>query len=121
MGPMEGLVMRLGLSNKGLLAALLLVLLALWSEAALAEGDYDKGARLSIYCAYCHGYDGNPLDASAPRLAGQPVDYIVARIKELQSSGTMHQSMLKAFLTGELDDNDIVNLATFYSRQPVRK
>jgi cytochrome c553 len=113
--------MRLEARKKGLLAALLLVALALWSEAALAAGDYNNGAKLSIYCAYCHGYDGNPLDGAAPRLAGKKVDYIVARIKELERTGKMHQAMHNAFMTGELTDRDVVDLATYFSRQPVRK
>lgn len=99
--------------------ALLLALLALWSTGARAGGDYDAGARKSFYCAYCHGYDGNPLDAKVPRLAGQKADYIVARIKELKVNGQMHPYMAQAFQTGELNDSDVVNLAEFFSRQPV--
>lgn len=99
---------------------LLLALPVLWSGTARAEGDYSAGARKSIYCAYCHGYDGNPIDAAIPRLAGRKAEDIIARIKSLETNGTMHQSMLKAFLTGELGDKDIADLATFFSRQPVR-
>ena len=105
---------------KATLAMSLLAVLALRGGAAQADGDYDAGARKSIYCAYCHGYDGNPLDDSVPRLAGQSPEYIIARIKELRDSGTIHQSMLQAILTGDLDDNDITNLALFFSRQPIR-
>lgn len=103
------------------LTVFLLASLALGSGTVRAEGDYNAGARKSFYCAYCHGYDGNPLDAKTPRLAGQKAEYIVARIKALEASETMHQSMLQAIQTGNLGDADIVNLATFYSRQPVRK
>ncbi len=106
---------------KEILTVLVLALLALWSGTARAGGDYDAGARKSFFCAYCHGYDGNPLDAKVPRLAGQNPEYIISRIKALQTSGTMHQSMMQAFQTGELNDSDVANLATFYARQPVRK
>jgi len=112
--------MKQRISYKVKLTVLLLVLPVLWSGMARAAGDYNAGARKSIYCAYCHGYDGNPLDAKIPRLAGQKAEYIVARIKSLEANGTMHQSMLEAILTGDLGDKDIVDLATFYARQPVR-
>ena len=98
---------------------LLLALLTLWSTTARAGGDYNAGARKSFYCAYCHGYDGNPLDAKVPRLAGKKADYIVARIKELKGNGKMHPPMAQAFKTGELNDSDVANLAEFFSRQPV--
>ncbi|MCP5277813.1 MAG: c-type cytochrome [Thiobacillus sp.] len=103
---------------KELLTVFLLALLALWSTSARANGDYDAGARKSFLCAYCHGYDGNPLDQRVPRLAGRKPDYITNRIKELKATGAMHESMRQAFLTGELSDQDVANLATFYSRQP---
>ena len=112
--------MKQRILGKEMLTVLLLVLPVLWSGMARANGDYNAGARKSIYCAYCHGYDGNPLDAAIPRLAGRNAEYIVARIKSLEANGTMHQSMLKAILTGNLGDKDIVDLATFFSRQPVR-
>jgi len=106
-------------------ALLLLAALALWSPTTNAEGnaggDYDAGARKSFYCAYCHGYDGNPLDQRVPRLAGRKAEDIVARIQELKAKGTMHADMRKAFETGELSDQDVENLATFFSRQPVHR
>lgn len=104
---------------KEVLGMLLLALLALWSGSARAAGDYDAGARKSYFCAYCHGYDGNPLDAKVPRLAGRQSGYIIARIKELKGNGGMHPSMAQAFQAGELNDTDVANLAEFFSRQPV--
>lgn len=106
---------------KELLTVLLLALLAFWSTTARAAGDYDAGARKSFLCAYCHGYDGNPLDNRVPRLAGRQPEYIIDRIKALKASGTMHESMRQALLTGDLGEQDIANLATFFSRQPVHR
>lgn len=102
-------------------ALLMSILLAAASGPLQASGDYNAGARKSLYCAYCHGYDGNSLDAQVPSLAGQPAQHIVRRLKELQKNGTMHQSMQQAVQTAELNDLDIANLATFYSKQPIRK
>ena len=103
------------------LGTLLLTGLALGTGMAQAAGDYNKGAQKAFYCAYCHGYDGNSLDEKTPRLAGQPVAYITGRIKELKNNGGMHPSMEKVLLTGDLTEQDIANLATFYSRQKVRQ
>jgi cytochrome c553 len=112
--------MKQYISRKEALTVFLFASLVLGSGAVGAEGDYNAGARKSFYCAYCHGYDGNPLDTKTPRLAGQKAEYIIARIKALEASGGMHQDMLQAIRTGNLGDADIVNLATFYARQPVR-
>jgi cytochrome c553 len=104
---------------KEVLTVLLLALLALWSGTARAAGDYDAGARKSLYCAYCHGYNGNPLDQKVPRLAGKDQAYITNRIRTLMGGDGMHEPMRRAFVTGELNDQDVDNLAVFYSRQPV--
>jgi cytochrome c553 len=113
--------MKPHIARKEILTVILLALPALWSGTAQAQGDYDAGARKSFFCAYCHGYDGNPLDNRVPRLAGQDPEYIIGRIKALRKNGAMHQEMRQAIQTGDLDDRDIANLATFYSRQPVKK
>ena len=109
--------MKRTISRKGSLTVMLLALVALWSGTVRAGGDYDAGARKSIYCAYCHGYDGNPGDASVPRLAGRAAEQLIARIQELEATGSMHQAMLKAFLTGSLGEADVADLAAFYARQ----
>jgi len=113
--------MKHRISLKEALALMLLALLALWSTTARSAGDYNAGARKSYFCAYCHGYDGNPLDAKVPRLAGQRAEHLVARIKDLQAKGNMHQSMQQAIITGDLGDKEIADLAAFYERQPVRR
>lgn len=109
--------MKRSISRKGWFAVMLLAPIAFWSGALLAGGDYDAGARKSIYCAYCHGYDGNPGDATVPRLAGRAAEELSARIRELEATGGMHQAMLKAFLAGNLEERDVADLAAFYARQ----
>lgn len=113
--------MKHRITLKEVLTVTLLALLALWSTTARSGGDYNAGARKSYFCAYCHGYDGNPLDAKIPRLAGQKAEYLIARVKALQASGAIHQSMQQAIITGDLGDKEIADLAAFYERQPVRK
>jgi cytochrome c553 len=95
--------------------------MSLLSGAAAAEGDAVAGARKAIYCAYCHGSDGNPLDKAAPRLAGQDADILVNKMKLQTEALGAHELMVQAFLTGRaLNDQDMNDLAAYFSQQPVR-
>lgn len=113
--------MKKQLPLKEILSIALLALLALWSTTARAEGDYNAGAMKSFYCAYCHGYDGNPLDENVPRLAGKKADYLISRINRMKASGRLQEHMRQAIVTGSLGDKEIADLAAFYERQPVHK
>jgi cytochrome c553 len=93
-----------------------------WSGAAVARGDAAAGAEKSIFCAYCHGSDGNPLDDAAPRLAGQDADTLVAKMKHQTRAMGQHELMIQAFHTGRaLNERDMNDLAAYFSRQPVRE
>jgi cytochrome c553 len=93
-----------------------------WSGAAAAAGDAAAGAEKSIFCAYCHGSDGNPLDNAAPRLAGQNAEILVAKMKLQTEALGAHELMVQAFRTGRaLNDRDMNDLAAYFSQQPVRE
>ena len=95
---------------------------SLWSGAASAAGDAAAGAQKSIFCAYCHGTDGNPLDNSAPRLAGQNAENLVAKMKHQTKTMGQHELMIQAFRTGRaLNDRDMNDLAAYFSQQPARE
>lgn len=95
--------------------------MSLMSGAVAAAGNAAAGADRSIFCAYCHGPDGNPLDDAAPRLAGQDAEVLVAKMKRLQSTGS-HELMIQAFRTGRIqNDRDMNDLAAYFSQQPVRE
>jgi len=94
----------------------------LFGGAAAAAGDAAAGAKRAIYCAYCHGLDGNPLDNAAPRLAGQDAEILVSKMKGKVQSRSAHELMLQAFQTGRLEnDRDMNDLAAYFSQQPVRE
>lgn len=102
--------------------ALLLGGLALCGGMAMASGDAAEGARKAMFCAYCHGADGNPLDARTPRLAGQSARTLIAKMKREPPYQNTEHPMMQAFVTGGcLNDRDIRNLAAFYAAQPVRQ
>jgi cytochrome c553 len=112
--PMPSLHWLLGMS-------VALVGLQLGAVPAHADGDAAAGARKSIYCAYCHGPDGNPLSAEIPRLAGQSANDLVTKMKRRPASQDRHHPMLQAFITGGcLNDRDFDNLAAYYSSCPAK-
>jgi len=94
--------------------------MCLLSGVAAAEGDAAAGARKAIFCAYCHGTDGNPLDKGAPRLAGQDASTLVTKMKLQTEAFGAHELMIQAFMTGRaLNDQDMNDLAAYFSQQPV--
>lgn len=102
--------------------ALMLGVLAVSNQTLAGGGDAAAGARKSIFCAYCHGIDGNPTDARTPRLAGQSEKSLVAKMKRDQPYQNMNHPMMQAFVTGGvMNDQDIQNLAAFFAKQPVRQ
>jgi cytochrome c553 len=95
--------------------------ISMWSGVASA-GDAAAGAQKSIFCAYCHGSDGNPLDDAAPRLAGQDAKALVAKMKHQTRAMGQHELMIQAFRTGRaLNERDMNDLAAYFSQQPVRE
>lgn len=112
---------RLSTGGRGwLLVAGAISSLAAGSGAATA-GDPAAGAQKAIYCAYCHGADGNPLDDGAPRLAGQNPADLVAKMKRNARLMGKHELMIQAYQTGRvLNDRDMNDLAAYFAQQPVR-
>lgn len=69
-------------------------------------------------CNRCHGPDGHSTDPRFPILAGQDETYLVKALK-LYHGGERPSSLMQAmsFLMAE---SDIVKLAAYYARQPVK-
>lgn len=96
-------------------AALLLGLLAVWSDSA-AAGDPATGEKKALFCATCHGLDGNATYTGTPRLAGMPAARFIARMKQYKAGKQVFHPMM-AVLTNGLTEQDIADLAAFYARQ----
>lgn len=117
-------MMKRNFSHSCLVLSLMLAMgaLASGSSPATAAGDAEAGAKKSIFCAYCHGADGNPPDNESPRLAGQSAQVLVAKMKHQVPYHNYAHPMMQAFVTGGcLNDQDIENLAAYFSKQPIRK
>ena len=113
--------MKQGLTRSSLLLGIAMGMLAVSNIAVAAGGDAAAGARKAIFCAYCHGADGNPTDGNIPRLAGQSARSLVVKMKHQVPYQDMQHPMMRAFITGGvLNDQDIENLAAYFAKQPIR-
>lgn len=79
-------------------------------------GDAAKAVSLAAsLCASCHGEDGNSVVPNFPKLAGQQSSYLLRELKDYKS-GKRESEVMVPIVAG-LNDEDIANLAAFYSTQ----
>jgi len=82
---------------------------------AHAGGDASKGHARSAVCAACHGADGNSTNAMWPKLAGQHEAYLAKQLRDFRT-GTRKDPGMSA-MAAPLSDDDIANLAAYFSQQ----
>ncbi len=99
-----------------LCTAILLVSTLFTSDGTHAEllGDPVIGKQKSVLCATCHGVDGIGLSQEYPNLAGQKNTYLIKQLKAFKL-GHRQEATMQAMTAG-LSDEDIINLASFYSQ-----
>lgn len=68
-------------------------------------------------CGYCHEYDGNSIMQNYPKLAGQQKKYLV---KQLLDFKTGKRKSLMQTTAELLTEQDIEEVATYFSRQIAR-
>jgi cytochrome c553 len=112
--------LRVMCHSKILVALLAFASLGTLGSPAFAVGDASSGGKLALYCAYCHGADGNATHTGAPRLAGQSAETFVAKMKLYKANQKIYHPMM-GFLVGGLTDRDVQDLAAFYAAQPVNQ
>ena len=92
----------------------------LFSVHALADGlvngSADAGKARSITCAACHGADGNSVNPAWPTIAGQHATYIVNQLKAFKAGARSNVLMNAQAMS--LSEEDMANLAVFFSSQP---
>jgi len=81
--------------------------------------DKAAGEQKSAVCAGCHGAGGKSSNAQFPILAAQQASYIVNQLKAFKS-GNRHNSMMEG-MAASLSDDDMDNLAAYFSSQPAVK
>ena len=94
----------------------LILLASLIITAPVMAGDIDVGKAGATVCAGCHGLDGKSTAPGFPNLAGQDYKYLKTQIENFRNkSRTGGQAALMYGMVAGLSDNDIENLATYFS------
>ena len=92
-----------------------LLLACFWAAPVLAA-DSAAGEQKTATCLGCHGPKGKSSSAQWPNLAAQQSAYIVNQLNAFKA-GTRSNPMIQA-MAANLNDDDIKNLAAYYSSLP---
>lgn len=101
----------------GIMSAL--ALLSTGAAAQAVTGDAKAGAQKNAMCIGCHGIPGYrasfPQVHQVPMIAGQNAKYIEAALDAYRKGDRKHPTMRA--VANSLNDQDIADLAAFYSTQ----
>ena len=103
----------------GSLAALLLMLAPIAAQAQEVKGDAKAAADKTAMCIGCHGISGYkasfPEVYSVPMIAGQSAKYLENALVAYRKGDRSHPTMQA--IAGGLSDQDIADLAAYYSQK----
>ncbi|WP_347888523.1 cytochrome c [Nitrosomonas europaea] len=89
-----------------------------------AAGDVEKGKEIAAgICAGCHNADGNSAIPLYPILAGQYPGYIAKQLndfKVVEGETVKRDNQIMAPMVATLSQDDIENLAAYYSQQKLQ-
>jgi len=113
------------LSARGLTAITALLLLAPAAAAqAPAKPDLAKGQQIATtVCAACHAADGNSSAAANPKIAGQFPQYLHKQLRNFKAPAGKkadRENPVMAGMVANLSDEDMRNLAAYYSSQRLK-
>jgi cytochrome c553 len=92
------------------------VLAASLSAGVMAAGDAAAGKAKAAACAGCHGQNGKAMVPNYPSLAGQNAAYIEGALKAYKTQERKgYQAAIMYGMAAALSDQDIANLAAYYS------
>lgn len=92
------------------------LLLSAFSLTSMAAGNAGAGAEKAVTCQACHGVAGaKSVTPDIPLLAGQHEDYLSHALKAYRS-GARQQAVMATFAQ-QLSDQDIADLAAYFSAQ----
>jgi len=78
-----------------------------------AGADVAAGKTKAAMCAVCHGLNGVAKNPDAPNLAGDNANYLRKQLHAFKSGARQDPQM--SIIAGGLSDDDIANLAAWYS------
>lgn len=100
---------------------LLLGIFLVSGQALAFEGDAKRGRAVAATCTACHQADGSgmniPGGESWPRLAGLDADYLAKQLHDFKAGRRQNATM--APFAKMLDDQQIADVAAYYSQMPV--
>jgi cytochrome c553 len=82
-------------------------------SGAAGAGDAVAGKTKAAICAGCHGASGTSNSPLWPNLKGQKQAYLVKQLKAFRDGSRSDPAM--AQIAGPLSDEDIADLAAYYS------
>ena len=80
-------------------------------------GDRVAGEAKAALCTSCHGPAGNSVNPEWPKLAGQHAKYTAKQIHDFKAGATRSDALMAPMIAG-LSDQDIEDIAAYYSVQP---
>jgi cytochrome c553 len=101
-----------------LAAALVVAVTVGWTTPSLAAGSKEAGQAKAATCSACHGMDGTSVGPEWPNLAGQHETYILRQLAAFH--GGQRQNPLMSPMAAILTDQDMADLAAYFSAQPIR-
>lgn len=93
----------------------LALILAFLPFTAMAKGDRIAGKAKTGTCQACHGLDGKGVAPDYPNLAGQHASYMEKALRDYRDG--RRSNMIMAPMAAGLTDQDIKDLAAWYSSQ----
>ena len=92
------------------------IIVALLVSSPSIAGDVDVGKAGATVCAGCHGLDGISTAPGFPNLAGQDLTYLKNQLIAFrEKTRTGGQAAIMYGMAAGLSDEDIDNLATYFS------
>jgi len=91
-----------------------LLLLFLYTATAQAGSPYAGKIKAETVCSQCHGMVLPSEGAPFPPLAGRDADYLKSALKQYRDKRRRSEMMNN--IAGSLSDQDIDNVALYYSR-----
>ena len=85
----------------------------------IGSGDPVAGKGKAALCFGCHGEDGNSVDPTIPKLAGQYGIYISKQMRNYLASTRSHQVM--SGMAGSVSDEDLADISAYFASQPIMK
>jgi cytochrome c553 len=83
----------------------------------MAGGDPEAGKAKAQTCAACHGPKGNSPQAQWPNIAGQHAGYTYKQLMNFKNKNGRENAQMTG-MVATLDEQDMRDLAAFYSQQP---